>query len=1156
MDSDTKDEETNKMAQVIEDEAKRAGPYFLRPLLEKVPVSADGSDSGVEITCVELWEDNLYIGTSEGEILHYVLVPTDESDVTPGPTFILASRSQPPFAAAASGEVLDVGIQQILLLPKANKACILCNGTLTFYSLPELSPAFGATQVRNCNWVGGTDMNLDDSHAAEQSDLIMLLLKSRIRLIRVGQEPRPVKVRKIPLFPISSVENSSPGQVGGRIEPIRNSMDRSSLSRQTSPKRGLAENSHGRSTSLSALVAGLGRRDSGLRNSSPREQSPRPQSQDRIRESQILAPAERLAATSPHSREGSTHGADGVPPQTTSMGKPLPPPPPVVQDSSTSSPPDVLLQATSLKPHVLSPTPEEFLLTTGTTKADPGVGIFVNMEGDVCRGTIQFEKYPEDIIIDPQETDEVSNGSVGGGLSQTYVLAIMGDSETGIERKRIEIQSLDGSAEDLWGQKAWLQVPLGTPKSLSSQGAEERTVVGLRRVQGVYRTASEELSKKLQLVPLLLSSERERHESSEDPNLSRLTEEGEFARRFSMQHSRLVLWGVDQIWALVRNPLAMRLEAMLGLAVSVAAGGEVQINRKTITALLHTIRAQDPRTETEFLSFGYIRQKASLLLFTNLMEACSKGQAIPAEERQITMDGLLEGSLDPRVIMAMTPFLRQDIVKGQQGIWVHGGIRDHLESNSLLQGYAGVKEDGTDDHNGDILQLIRRYLSSWRRKKGFGSIADEEQVFSSVDAGLLHVLLMLDQQEGRGSLARGSVRAELYTMVDSGVDCWERAIALLERDRRLYLLSRLYHSRKQVANVLATWRRLLEGEGDDEEEFVDAEIEVRRYVGKIRDRGLVQEYGMWLARRNPALGIELFADERSRVRFEPTQVISLLKSGATDALRLYLEHLASGYVDELISYYLDRLLPVLATSADARSILDRSYESYRALRPPRPTYREFLSANAVDEEWWNSRLRLLELLGGSHGPGLEYDVSLALSRLEPYEKELVPEMIMLDGKQGRHASALRLLIHGLGDYDSAINYCVLGGSSLFYPTFGVPATEVMPSADEQTTLFGFLLSEFLRIQDAADRAEQTGALLERFGRWYDVSQVLRQIPDSWSLDMISGFLVHALRRLLAERNETTVAKALCGAENLQISAALIDRFEKLGPVVETDDGGD
>ena len=179
----------------------------------------------------------------------------------------------------------------------------------------------------------------------------------------------------------------------------------------------------------------------------------------------------------------------------------------------------------------------------------------------------------------------------------------------------------------------------------------------------------------------------------------------------------------------------------------------------------------------------------------------------------------------------------------------------------------------------------------------------------------------------------------------------------------------------------------------------------------------------------------------------------------------------------------------------------RSYESYRALRPPRPTYREFIIENALDEGWWDDRLRLLQLLGGSHGVAGAYDVTHALTRLEPFEKELVPEMIILDGKQSRHQSALRLLTHDLGDYDSGINYCLLGGAGIFHPTFGVKPADSTPSHDEQVALFHHLLLEFVRIEDESDRIEQTSRLLERFGRWYDVPTVGCSGPQCGKHDM-------------------------------------------------------
>jgi hypothetical protein len=396
----------------------------------------------------------------------------------------------------------------------------------------------------------------------------------------------------------------------------------------------------------------------------------------------------------------------------------------------------------------------------------------------------------------------------------------------------------------------------------------------------------------------------------------------------------------------------------------------------------------------------------------------------------------------------------------------------------------------------------------------------------------------------------------LYSFVDAGLDCFERAVVLLEQYQRLYVLSRLYQSRKLTAMVLQTWKRIIDGEKDLGGEFVDGENEFRKYLTKIRDPALVEEFGTWLAKRNPSLGVQVFTDDNRRVKLEPRAVVRLLQGNAPNAVKVYLEHLVFGkksfqYANDLISYYLDSVLSILESSSEAREILLESYETYRALEPPKPTYRQFIIDNAISLPWWHDRLRLLELLGGSHGTDFSYDVAKVLSRIEPYEQNLVPESIILDGRQGRHEQALRLLTHGLGDFHTAINYCLLGGASIFHPVSGHTTSFPAPSRDEQKVLFRSLLNEFLHIEDIVNRLERTSELLERFGSWYDVSDVLALIPTEWSVQLISGFLIGALRRLVEEKNETMITKALSGAENLQMASIMIEKIKELGPQIET-----
>ena len=111
--------------------------------------------------------------------------------------------------------------------------------------------------------------------------------------------------------------------------------------------------------------------------------------------------------------------------------------------------------------------------------------------------------------------------------------------------------------------------------------------------------------------------------------------------------------------------------------------------------------------------------------------------------------------------------------------------------------------------------------------------------------------------------------------------------------------------------------------------------------------------------------------------------------------------------------------------------------------------------------------------------------------MEPYKQLLVPETIILSGRQGRHEDAMRLLTHGLGDYDTAVSYCVLGGASTYSSIAQQESQRRLPSHDEQEALFKFLLQEFLSISDLNERTTQTTELLGRFAGWFSIEHVSR-----------------------------------------------------------------
>jgi hypothetical protein len=158
-------------------------------------------------------------------------------------------------------------------------------------------------------------------------------------------------------------------------------------------------------------------------------------------------------------------------------------------------------------------------------------------------------------------------------------------------------------------------------------------------------------------------------------------------------------------------------------------------------------------------------------------------------------------------------------------------------------------------------------------------------------------------------------------------------------------------------------------------------------------------------------------------------------------------------------------------------------------------------------------------------------------------------MIILSGRRGEHVEALRLLVHGLGDYDTAIRYCLLGGSSIFNPGSNSQSADLhIPEKEEQEILFRHLLHSFFALTDPVEQMERVSELLEKFGSFFELGDVLGMIPHEWPIQHLEGFLKSGLRTLVREKNESVVVKALSSAQNLQVAVDVVEKVESLGPV--------
>lgn len=875
-----------------------------------------------------LSDGNLYVGTSAAEILHFVLLPPDPDSLSREPTAIIASRLEPPYNNANGA-----GVQQILLLPKVNKALILCNNTLSFYSLPELSLDTTAKPL-TCSWVGGVDLNAEDEDGAD-GVIVMLGLKSKLRLIKIFEDARPQSLRvieyggclasvrrdnfscaadahsyalldlerqqKIGLFPISSLDPDA-GDIGGAAEDIATSQHTpsrsvSSASVQPPGQAPSEHRGHARSSSLGIFRAGS--------PAPPRTESPRPPGQRYgfdVPEalSRTVSPAPTRSPSRPSEPQQHPERTTSLQrPSTPSSDKPLPPAP----EEGTESQIEAAQQQAfiPLRPLVASPSPGEFLLTVGTTHSEPGVGMFVNLDGDMCRGSIQFSSYPDSLVVEGKGIDLGASMTPDMDAEEGYVLAVVhrqtGEQvEYGVEIQRWDVDPGEGEATKEWLNLQWLG-------GVVAEDGEHATIpLGMRKVAEPNDLVLSEIGEKLTVKRLQLDPSIEKAAKGVDRKGKNSQEMAdlEFTERLSKLHTQTVLWAGNQVWWTVRNPMVIRLDSRLQQAQSTSTGDGVRIQpvRRDIEAVLGDIRGVEPRDETEYLSLVYIRQKASVLLLMELILRSSTNIIIFESEKRITEQSLMEGEVDPRVVLTLLPILNCEVTQGAEGIQISGGITSLIEQFLKQNDLSALPASVNGPFGDNLLQLVKRYLLFWKKRKGMASVTNDPYVFQSVDAALLHILLLLDRESPRGPGPPGSLRAELYELVDNEVECMDRAVDLLEQFRRLYVLSRLYQRNSpasvKASRVLATWKRILEGEPDEGGEFVDGEAEVRKYLSRIRDRSLVEEYGAWLANRNPKLGVQVFADDHSRVKFSPTRAVELLKEKAPGAVKEYLEYLVFG----------------------------------------------------------------------------------------------------------------------------------------------------------------------------------------------------------------------------------------------------------------------
>ena len=272
--------------------------------------------------------------------------------------------------------------------------------------------------------------------------------------------------------------------------------------------------------------------------------------------------------------------------------------------------------------------------------------MFVNLDGDVVRGTIEFSSYPECLVLDG--VVEPSESMPQQDEQEGYVLALVSkQTESGVQ-KAVEIQRWNGDPAAGRESKDWLHFDGG--RESAEQEGFSMYGTGLRSATSPTELSVNEIAASLRLRRLQLDSSSG---SGSETDMKRNEEEDRFASRFAQATAGLLFYHHDRVYWIVRSALITRLEKQLVSALQHSSGVELTIEVPAVQRILSSIRGQEASNELDYLALTYIRQKASLLLFGQLVVQTSKGIIAYERDKRNAEEALITGNIDPRTILLL-----------------------------------------------------------------------------------------------------------------------------------------------------------------------------------------------------------------------------------------------------------------------------------------------------------------------------------------------------------------------------------------------------------------------------------------------------------------------------------------------------------------------
>ncbi|XP_060919008.1 transforming growth factor-beta receptor-associated protein 1 isoform X3 [Labrus mixtus] len=439
----------------------------------------------------------------------------------------------------------------------------------------------------------------------------------------------------------------------------------------------------------------------------------------------------------------------------------------------------------------------------------------------------------------------------------------------------------------------------------------------------------------------------------------------------------------------------------------------------------------------------------------------------------------IKGGLDPREIIRLHP----DIQCGQCE-----DFQSRLDQENKARDLQALwQEDRKALHHylvflGDFLRAVRG------TERGLGCSRE-------VDCALLRLYAELGDDENLQQLVAFPNECRL-----------DHCVPVLERHNRYFTLGSLYQSHGKEIDALEvsfpqtpqivcirfvlcnsrmfqpffffqTWVKIVNGAHKDPT-CSDVYGHIVWTLSQLQDSDAVWKFADWTLHKKQEIGVQIFIGRPPDAPLETQDVLAFLEKYPL-AMLLYLEFLIHEMKSEEERHH---------------SRLALAYVS-EALRKEEET------------DLMKTRGKLQQLLWESEF----FDVSVVYERIK--STTLHAEKAILLGRVGEHAEALQVLVHQERDLQAAQAFCCRASQN--------------QDSQFRRTLLLTLLQIYLRSDDLTNAAMD---LLNDNAQVFTAESVIRILPDTWSVQLLSQFLVASLRQTFHQRRMASLQKALSQVE--------------------------